>query len=128
MIKTPIAVLGIDLGRNSCGLAGRDVTGAVVRRGRMTREALVMFASKLPARVVAMAACRGAHVLGRAFQAQGRTVRLMSPAQVVPHGEARKTDGRDAEAIAEAATRPTIGPLARSPGGMSAPPAGALPP
>lgn len=51
--KTPIAVLGIDLGENSCSLAGLDVTGAVVLRRRMTQEALVMFASKLPACVVA---------------------------------------------------------------------------
>ena len=32
MIKTPIAVLGIDLGKNSCSLAGLDVSGAVVLR------------------------------------------------------------------------------------------------
>ena len=108
MTKTPIAVLGIDLGKNSCSLAGLDVTGAVVLRRRMTREALVMFASKLPACVVAMEACCGAHFLGRTFQTQGHTVRLMSPEYVAPYVKAQKTDDRDAEAIAEAATRPTM--------------------
>jgi transposase len=108
MTKTPIAVLGIDLGKNSCSLAGLDVTGAVVLRWRMTREALVMFASKLPACVVAMEACCGAHFLGRTFQTQGHTVRLMSPEYVAPYVKAQKTDDRDAEAIAEAATRPTM--------------------
>ena len=108
MTKTPIAVLGIDLGKNSCSLAGLDVTGAVVLRRRVTREALVMFASKLPACVVAMEACCGAHFLGRTFQAQGHTVRLMSPEYVAPYVKAQKTDDRDAEAIAEAATRPTM--------------------
>ena len=67
-----------------------------------------MFASKLPACVVAMEACCGAHFLGRTFQAQGHTVRLMSPEYVAPYVKAQKTDDRDAEAIAEAATRPTM--------------------
>ena len=49
MAKTPIAVLGIDLGKNSCSVAGLDATGAVVLRRRMTREGLVTLANKLPA-------------------------------------------------------------------------------
>ena len=47
MTKTPIAVLGIDLGKNSCSLAGLDATGAVVLRGRMTREGVLAFAAAL---------------------------------------------------------------------------------
>src|SRR5580700_3840979 len=108
MTKTPIAVLGIDLGKNSCSVAGLDMHGAVVLRRRMTRESLVAFASKLPACIVAMEACCGAHFLGRTFAAQGHTVRLMSPEYVQPYVKSQKTDDRDAEAIAEAATRPTM--------------------
>ena len=66
------------------------------------------FVSKLPACVVAMEACCGAHFLGRTFAAQGHTVRLMSPEYVQPYVKSQKTDDRDAEAIAEAATRPTM--------------------
>ena len=69
MNKSPIAVLGIDLGKNSCSLAGLDATGAVVLRRRMTREGVVAFAAKLPACVMAMEACCGAHHLGRVFAA-----------------------------------------------------------
>ena len=108
MTKTPVIVLGIDLGKNSCSLAGLDATGAIVLRRRMTREGVVAFASKLPACVVAMEACCGAHFLGRLFKAQGHEVRLMSPEYVQPYVKAQKTDDRDAEAIAEAATRPTM--------------------
>ena len=108
MTKTPIAVLGIDLGKNSCSLAGLDASGAVVLRRRMTREGVVAFVSKLPACVVAMEACCGVHFLGRTFKAQGHEVRLMSPEYVQPYVKAQKTDDRDAEAIAEAATRPTM--------------------
>jgi hypothetical protein len=108
MAKKPIAVLGIDLGKNSCSVAGLDTSGAVVLRRRMTRESLVAFADKLPACIVAMEACCGAHFLGRTFAAQGHTVRLMSPEYVQPYVKSQKTDDRDAEAIAEAATRPTM--------------------
>jgi len=108
MTKTPVAVLGIDLGKNSCSLAGQDASGAVVLRRRMTRERLIAFVSELPRCVVAMEACCGAHFLGRLFVGQGHDVRLMSPEYVQPYVKAQKTDDRDAEAIAEAATRPTM--------------------
>src|SRR5580698_4108464 len=55
-----------------------------------------------------MEACCGAHHLGRLLTAQGHTVRLMSPEYVRPYVKAQKNDDRDAEAIAEAATRPTM--------------------
>ena len=103
-----ITVLGIDLGKNICSLAGMDDSGRVVLRRRLRRESLVMFASKLPACTVAMEACCGAHHLGRILQAQGHIVRLMSPEYVRPYVKAHKNDDRDAEAIAEAATRPTM--------------------
>lgn len=108
MTKTPIAVLGIDLGKNSCSLAGMDATGALVLRKRMTRDAIVTFAATLPACVIAMEACCGAHFLGRTLALHGHTIRLMSPEYVQPYVKAQKTDDRDAEAIAEAATRPTM--------------------
>jgi len=108
MTKTPVAVLGIDLGKNSCSLAGLDAAGAVVMRRKMTRDGLIAFAAELPSCVVAMEACCGAPFLGRTFEAQGHEVRLMSPEYVQPYVKAQKTDDRDAEAIAEAATRPTM--------------------
>lgn len=108
MTKTPIAVLGIDLGKNSCSLAGMDAAGSVVMRKRMTRDAIVTFAATLPTCVIAMEACCGAHFLGRTLALYGHTIRLMSPEYVQPYVKAQKTDDRDAEAIAEAATRPTM--------------------
>jgi transposase len=103
-----IAVLGIDLGKNSCSVAGLDGTGRVVLRRRLTRESVVRLAGTLPACVVAMEACCGAHHLGRVLREQGHEVRLMSPEYVQPYVKAQKNDERDAEAIAEAATRPTM--------------------
>jgi transposase len=103
-----IAMLGIDLGKNSCSVAGLDTSGRVVLRRRLHRDSVVKLASCLPASVIAMEACCGAHHLGRLLQAYGHEIRLMSPEYVQPYVKAQKNDERDAEAIAEAATRPTM--------------------
>lgn len=103
-----VTVLGIDLGKNSCSAVGLDAAGRVVLRRRMRRENIMALAAKLPGCVVAMEACCGAHHLGRLLAAQGHEVRLMSPEYVRPYVKAQKNDDRDAEAIAEAATRPTM--------------------
>lgn len=103
-----IFVLGIDLGKNVCSLVGLDEAGAVVLRRRFRRDRVADFVGGLPACIVAMEACCGAHHLGRMFGALGHTIRLMSPEYVRPYVKANKNDDRDAEAIAEAATRPTM--------------------
>ena len=51
---------------------------------------------------------RAIRYLGRVFAAHGHDVRLMSPEYVRPYIKAQKNDDRDAEGIAEAATRPTM--------------------
>jgi len=103
-----IVILGIDLGKNSCSVVGLDATGRVVLRRRMRRESIIALAAKMPGCTVAMEACCGAHHLGRQLVVQGHEVRLMSPEYVRPYVKAQKNDDRDAEAIAEAATRPTM--------------------
>ena len=108
MAKPTVTVLGIDLGKNSCSIAGLDEAGQVVLRRRLTRDGVVRLAAGMPACVMAMEACCGAHHLGRVLREQGHEIRLMSPEYVQPYVKAQKNDERDAEAIAEAATRPTM--------------------
>lgn len=60
-----IAVLGIDLGKNTCSVVGLDASGQVVLRRRMQRNSVVTLAAKLSPCIVAMEACCGAHHLGR---------------------------------------------------------------
>ena len=103
-----IAVLGIDLGKTVCSVAGLDGSGAVVFRKRIQRFRLLDFLAKLATCVVAMEACGGAHHIGRFCLEQGHEPRLMSPLYVRPYVKVHKNDDRDAEAIAEAATRPTM--------------------
>ena len=74
-----IAVLGIDLGKNSCSVAGLDASGRVVLRRRVSRDGLAGLLGKLGPCVIAMEACCGAHHVGRSAEAQGHQVRLMSP-------------------------------------------------
>jgi transposase len=103
-----IVILGIDLGKNSCSIVGLDANGLVVVRRRMRRDGVIAFAAKLAPCTMAMEACCGAHHMGRTLAALGHEVRLMSPEYVRPYVKAQKNDDRDAEAIAEAATRPTM--------------------
>jgi transposase len=65
-----IAVLGIDLGKNSCSVVGLDAVGRVVPRRRLHRDGVIELAAGLPRCVVAMEACCGA----RWRPAAGRTI------------------------------------------------------
>ena len=103
-----VAVLGIDLGKNSCSVVGLDASGKAILQRRMQRKTIVSAAAELSPCIIAMEACCGAHHLARLLAAQGHTLRLMSPEYVRPYVKAQKNDDRDAEAIAEAATRPTM--------------------
>ena len=103
-----IAVLGIDLGKTICSLAGQDKSGAIVFRKRIQRYRLLDFLANLSPCIVAMEACGGAHHIGRFCAELGHEPRLMSPLYVRPYVKVHKTDDRDAEGIAEAATRPTM--------------------
>ena len=54
-----------------------------------------------------MEACAGAHYWGRQFLAEGHRIRLINPRFVKPFVKGSKNDAADAEAIYEAALRPT---------------------
>ena len=103
-----IADLGIDLAKTVCSLAGVDGTGAVVMRKRVQRFRLLEFLARLAPCVVAIEACGSAHHVGRFCLQFDHEPRLMSPLFVRPYVKVHKNDDRDAEGIAEAATRPTM--------------------
>jgi transposase len=74
----------------------------------MSRSQLLHFTSNLRVELIGMEACGGAHFLGRALQQQGHKVHLMPAQYVKPFVKTNKNDFIDAEAIAEAVTRPTM--------------------
>src|SRR5262249_6575938 len=107
-MKQNVCTVGIDLAKKIFHLVGTDITGKIVWRKRLTRHALVPFLAQLPPVTIGMEACGGAHYLGRPFHQHRHTVKMMAPPVVEPHFESDKNDMRDAEAIAEAVTRPTM--------------------
>ena len=103
-----VSVLGIDSAKQLFHVVGMDDTGTIVWRKRLTRGALMPFIAQLPPMVIGMEACGGAHYWARRFRRHGHTVKLMAPQFVKPYVKSNKHDMADAEAIAEAVTRPTM--------------------
>jgi transposase len=107
-LNTSIAVVGIDIGKNSFHLVGQDRRGAIVLRQKWSRGQVEARLANLPPCLVGMEACVGAHHLSRKLQTLGHDARLMPAKYVRPYSKGQKNDFRDAEAIAEAVQRPTM--------------------
>jgi transposase len=103
-----ITTIGLDLAKNVFQVHGIDAAGQVVVRKALRRAEVLRFFERLPACLVGMEACGTAHHWARELTKLGHTVRLMPPAYVKPYVKRGKTDAADAEAIAEAVTRPTM--------------------
>jgi transposase len=89
-------------------LHGVDTSERVVLRKRLSRKAMLEFFAKLPATVVVIEACGAAHPLAREIGKLGHTVKLIAPQLVKPYVLRNKNDGRDAEGLCEAASRPRM--------------------
>lgn len=107
-IMNHIKVLGIDLAKDVFQLHGTDRNGKKVLSKRLTRNKLIEYMANLTPCLVGIEACGGAHYWARVFGTQGHTVKMMAPQFVKPYVKSNKNDARDAEAIAEAVTRPTM--------------------
>ena len=103
-----LRTVAIDLGKKVFHLVGSDTAGTICWRKRLTRQTLMPFIAQLPPVRIGLEACGGAHDWARRFREQGHEVKLMAPQFVKPFVKSNKNDMRDAEAIAEAVTRPTM--------------------
>jgi transposase len=107
-ISTAIAVIGIDICKNSFHVVGLDRKGAIVLRQKWSRGQVGERLANMPPCLIGMEACVGAHHLSRKLKALGHDPRLMPAKYVRPYSKGQKNDFRDAEAIAEAVQRPTM--------------------
>lgn len=103
-----ITVIGIDLAKRSFHLCGMDAQGRRVFSKQVSRAKLAQELANRPPCRVAMEACGSAHYWARRFQSYGHEVKLIAPQFVKPFVKSNKNDAADAEAIAEAAQRPTM--------------------
>ena len=106
--NTAIAIVGIDIGKNSFHVVGHDERGAIVLRQKWSRGQVEARFANMPPCLIGMEACVGAHHLSRKLKALGHDARLMPAKYVRPYSKGQKNDFRDAEAIAEAVQRPTM--------------------
>src|SRR6516164_643233 len=107
-LDNEIAVIGIDIGKNSFHLVGQDRRGSIVLRQKWSRGQVEARLANVRSCLIGMEACVGAHHLSRKLKALGHDARLMPAKYVRPYSKGQKNDYRDAEAIAEAVQRPTM--------------------
>lgn len=103
-----VTTIGLDLAKSVFQAHGADAAGGVVFRKKLRRDQVLRFFASQPRCLVAMEACSGAHHWAREFMALGHEVRLIQPRYVKPFVKRQKNDVADAEAIVEAAQRPTM--------------------
>ncbi|MGX5056858.1 IS110 family transposase [Enterobacter asburiae] len=103
-----VTLIGIDIGKHSFHLNGQDEKGNTLFRKKLSRNKLLEFLAQHPVCVIAMEACSGSHYLARKLISFGHDVKLISPQYVKPFVKSNKNDFIDAEAICEAASRPSM--------------------
>lgn len=103
-----VSTVGIDLAKNVFQLHGVNELGKTVFKKQLRRDQMAEFFINLPACLIGMEACGGAHYWARKLQSFDHTVKLMAPQFVKPYVKTNKNDAADAEAICEAVARPNM--------------------
>jgi transposase len=101
-------MIGLDIAKRVFQAHGADSAGNEVFRKKLARDKVLMFLASQPRCVVALEACGSAHHWGREIAKLGHRVKLIAPKYVKPFVKRQKNDAADAEAICEAAQRPTM--------------------
>jgi transposase len=103
-----IKTVGLDIGKSWFHFVGCNQAGKPMARHKFNRKQLMHFIGNLPACLIGIEACPGSQHLARAFQRYGHDVRLIAPKFIKAYLKSQKNDFNDAEAIAEAVSRPTM--------------------
>src|SRR2546423_8410874 len=100
--------IGMDTSKHIFQLHGVDAAEQAVLRKRLRRKEVLAFFAKLPPTVIGMEACGASHYWARELGKLGHEVKLIAPQHVKPYVKRNKNDGRDAEGLCEAMSRPTM--------------------
>ena len=92
----------------SWALPASRLAGGAKRKEQWSRGQVETRLANMPACLIGMEACVGAHHLSRRLRLLGHDARLMPAKYVRAYSKGQKNDFRDAEAIAEAVRRPTM--------------------
>lgn len=103
-----VSIIGLDIAKHVFQVHGADASGRAVLRKKISRAKLLPFFSVQPQCRVVLEACGGAHHWARELAKLGHEVQLIAPAYVRPFVKRQKNDAADAEAICEAAQRPSM--------------------
>lgn len=115
-----VSIVGVDLAKQVFQVHGAAADGRMLFRKKLSRPQFAKFMAALPRCVVALEACGTAHYWGRELTRHGHDVRLIPPVYVKPFVKRQKNDAADAEAVAEAALRPTMRSVAVETAGQQA--------
>jgi len=106
-MKHALHVVGLDSAKRIFPLVGLDDRGKIIVRKRWMRGEVMACMAKRPRVTVGMAAWGGSHDWARQWREPGHEVPLRAPRTVKPSGKTNKNALREAEASAEAVTRPS---------------------
>src|SRR6202165_3146428 len=98
----------MDTSKHFFQLHGVDAAERPVLRRKLRRREMLAFLAKHPPTVVGMEECGASHYWARELQKLGHEVKLIAPQHVKPYIKRNKNDGRDAEGLCEAMSRPTM--------------------
>ena len=100
--------IAVDTSKSVFTLHGVDEQDRPILRQNLSRARFEAFLGKMSPTEVVLEACASSHHWGRFLQGLGHTVRLIPPQYVKPFVKRGKNDRNDAEAICEAASRPSM--------------------
>jgi transposase len=103
-----VSVIGLDIAKDVFQAHGNDASGRMLFSKKLRRVEVLPFFRSIGPCLVGIEACGGSQYWAKSLGLIGHTVKLIPAQYVKPYVKTNKNDAADAEAIAEAVTRPNM--------------------